>query len=110
MWNALRLKILELRNKFVPFETLTGKPNCEAKGSITVDKATQEAIREKEKSHRIWMLANRTGPNDEVRCKYTKARNKVNALLRKGKRRFEREIALKAKSNPKAFWMHTRRY
>ena len=110
LWNALKLKILELRNKFVPLETLTGKPNWKVKGSIPVDKATREAIKEKEKSHRIWMLANRTGANDEVRCKYTKARNKVNALLRKGKRRFEREIALQAKSNPKAFWMHTRRY
>ena len=53
----------------------------------------------------------RDGALSETRRRqYAKARNRVNSLLRKGKRKVEREIALKAKSNPKAFWMHTRRY
>ena len=110
LWKLLKSKILELRNQFVPRGTPNGKPNWRTKGSVPVDTAIRDAIRDKEKSHRIWMRTKKSGPNDTLRLDYTKARNKVNTLLRKNKRRFEREIALKAKSNPKAFWMHTRRY
>ena len=56
------------------------------------------------------MDANKRGECDAAKEQYTMARNKVKTLLRKAKRRFERGIALEAKSNPKGFWSHTRRY
>ena len=56
------------------------------------------------------MDANKRGECDAAKEQYTMARNKVTTLLRKAKRRFERGIALEAKSNPKGFWSHTRRY
>ena len=110
LWKSLKTKVLELRNQFVPLGRATDKPKWKTKGSIPVGKEVREAIKDKEKSHRTWMRANKRGSNDALRHKYTQARNKVNNLLRKEKRRFERDIALKAKSNPKAFWTHARRY
>ena len=112
LWNSLKSKILDLRNEFVPLGKSNGKPTWKTKGSIPIDGNIRRAINEKERSHRIWMKANKRCKtfSEARRSEYVKARNKVNALLRKGKRKLEREIALKAKSNPKAFWMHTRRY
>ena len=56
------------------------------------------------------MRARNTTDYDTSRIKYTKARNKVKALLRKAKRRYERDIARAAKSNPRAFFGHARRH
>ena len=110
LWKSIKSKILDLRNEFVPSVKPTDKPT-KNKGSIPIDKGIRDAIKEKERSHRAWMQGIKSKPlSDTLRYKYTRARNKVNTLLRKGKRKLEREIALKAKSNPKAFWMHTRRY
>ena len=46
---------------------------------------------------------------DAARLKYTKLRNKTKTLLRKSKGYFEKGIAQRSKSNPKAFLSHTRR-
>ena len=112
LWNSLKSKILDLRNEFVPLENPEKKPSWKTKGSIPLDKNIRDAIKEKDRSHRAWMKANKRShmQSEPLRFQYTRARNKVNTLLRKGKRKLEREIALNAKSNPKAFWMHTRRY
>ena len=111
LWNSLKSKLLDLRNEFVPLGNSDGKPTWKTKGSIPLDNDIRAAIKEKERSHRTWMKANKIcrTSSETLRSQYTKARNKVNTLLRKGKRRLERDIALKAKSNPKAFWLHTRR-
>ncbi len=112
LWESLKSKLLDLRNEFVPLADTDDKPSWKTKGSIPLDKNIRDAIKEKEKSHRAWMKAHkRCGMlSEKLRCQYAKARNKVNTLLRRGKRKLERLIALQAKSNPKAFWMHTRRY
>ena len=55
------------------------------------------------------MVARNRNDVDVARLQYTKARNKVKRLLRKAKISFEREIAQQSKTNPKAFWSHTRR-
>ena len=109
LWQALKSKILDLRNQYVPLEAGSSKPTWKSKGSIPIDKETRQAIKLKEKAHRAWMLDVKKGGEDH-KANYTKARNKVKTLLRKTKRRFERGIAMEAKSNPRAFWGHTRRY
>ena len=45
---------------------------------------------------------------ENVRQPYTKARNKVKAIIRKSKRNFERNVGIQSKSNPKIFWSHVR--
>ena len=40
--------------------------------------------------------------------RYARARNKVKIMMRQAKRRFERDVAKKSKSDPKVFWSHIR--
>ena len=61
MWNHLKLKIYDLRDQFVPKTTISGKPSWNTNGSIPIAKPVQEAIRQKNTSHRRWMpTKNRT--------------------------------------------------
>ena len=39
---------------------------------------------------------------------YTKAKNKVKAMIHKSKREFEKNIGLQSKRNPKILWLHVR--
>ena len=55
------------------------------------------------------MVARNRNDVDVAPLQHTKARNKVKRLLRNAKISFEREIAQQSKTNPKAFWSHTRR-
>ena len=109
LWKSLKSMILDLRNRFIPIETTSDKPTWKSRGSVPINKETRNAIKLKEKYHRVWMDAKKRGECDPAKEQYTMARNKVKTL-RKAKRRFQRGIALEAKSNPKGFWSHTRRY
>ena len=111
LWILFKTKLLDLRNKFVPLGKGNENPTWKTKSSIPIDEKVRKAIKEKEKAHRSWIKSKKSDEASylALRHQFTKARNKVNTLLRKEKRKFEREIALKAKSNPKAFWIHTRR-
>ena len=110
LWCSLKSQLHLMTKQFVPIETASNKPTWKDKGSIPVDEKVRRAIKDKEKSHRQWMSAKRGAINeDAIRKQYTKDRNKVKTLMRKAKRRFERDIAMKAKMEPKAFWGHTRR-
>ena len=65
---------------------------------------------EKRQQTILSVRARNTTDYDTSRARYTKARNKVKALLRKAKRRYERDIGRAAKSNPRAFFGHARRH
>ena len=45
---------------------------------------------------------------EDVRRAYTKARNKVKAMIRKSKREFDKNVGIQSKSNRKIFWSHVR--
>ena len=109
LWTSLKTKLSQLRKEFVPLTFPSSKPTWIDKGSIPIDKKTREAIHDKEKTHRLWISDKKKGLVETARSSYTRSRNKVKTLLRKARRRFERDIAHKAKTNPKAFWGHTRR-
>ena len=108
-WSNLKSKLHDLRNKYVPINKASSTATWKEKGSVPINKQTQEAIRTKKRAHRCWILAKEQGKSNEARAIYTKVRNKVKNLLRKEKKKFEQGIALVAKKNPKLFWMHTRR-
>ena len=98
MWHSLKSKLMDLRDEFVPLETVSEKPTWKEKGSVPIDKLTREAIHSKNKKHRLWMQAKGRNEADAARLQYTQARNKVKTLLRKAKRAFERDIdAIKSK-------------
>ena len=67
----------------------------------------RDAIRNKTKLHRRWISSKNVlnvSDAENVRQAYTKARNKVKAMIRKSKR----NIGIQSKSNPKIFWSHVR--
>ena len=108
LWTEMKNTINDLKNDFVPKKKVDGKPKWKEKGSIPISKSLRNAIRDKKTSHRHWSSAKRHGEAVEKRKIYAKANNKVKRLMRKAKRSFERDVALKSKSNPKAFWSFIR--
>ena len=107
LWSLLKTKLMELRDKFVPKVTISNKPLWKGKG-FPINKLAQEAIRDKSKKHRKWILSKNTEEGYLSRFDYTQARNKVRRLLRKAKRNYEQGIASQSKTNPKIFWAHAR--
>ena len=104
----MKSKLLELRNRFVPKRVSSGKPKWKEKGTFPINKSLQEAIRNKQVKHRRWIAAKQRDDGDTARLEYAKARNKVKTMIRQAKRKFEKGIADKSKSNPKLFWAHVR--
>ena len=105
----IKSKILYLRDKFVLKGKITEISTWKDKGSIPISKNLREAIRDKHAKHRPWISAKKHGNADNVHLIYTKLRRKVARLTRQSKRKFEKDVASKSKSNPKAFWSHIRR-
>ena len=93
MWELMKTKLLYLRNQFIPRQTISGKPSWKDKGTYTISKYTGEAMLSKNKTHRQWMSARRHGEADFAHHLYNKGRNKLNSMLRRYKRLFEKRIA-----------------
>ena len=103
LWNCFKSEIHEIRNKFV-LKQLSGIPSWRTKDRVPINQVLRDAIRNKSKLHRRWIsLKNVLDVSDagNVRQAYTKARNKVKAMIGKSKREFERNIGIQSKSNPK---------
>ena len=108
LWGQLKNRLLDLRNKHVPIQKIDGTPTWKSKSSIPIDETLQNAIKEKKICDRKRSANKGSRTAIEQRMKFTKANNKVRRLMRKAKRKFERDIAKKAKSNPKSFWSFIR--
>ena len=107
-WSSLQEKIVDLRNRFVPKCAPTNSQSWRSKGNYPINKDAQQALKKKNRAYRAWMSTSDHREREACRGQYTEARNKAKTLLRKAKRTFEKNIAEQAKSNPKAFWSHTR--
>ena len=107
-WNAFKSKMYDIRGRFVPKRNVTGKPSWSKQGSIPVEKPLQDAIQNKKACHRKWMSSKNGMESQTTRADYTKARNKVKSLMRKAKKKYEKDICLQSKKNPKAFWAYVR--
>ena len=57
VWCSLKSKLIELRNQFVPLEKTSKEHSWKENGSIPIDKATRESIRQKNIKRRSWMVA-----------------------------------------------------
>ena len=104
MWNSLRNKLIDIRNKYIKKNTAANSP-WKLKHNYPLSKEARIAINDKAKLHRKWIYSGQS----EHRSKYSKARNKVKTLVRRDKRNYERKIAKIAKLKPKIFWSHTRK-
>ena len=81
LWSHLKLKKYDLRAQFVPKTTISGKPLWNTNGSIPIAKPVQEAIRQKNISHRCWMPAKNLMDGETACLEYTRARNNVTRLM-----------------------------
>ena len=78
---------------------------------MPINQVLRDVIRNKSTLHRRWISSKNVlnvSDAENTRQAYTKARNKVKAMIRKSKREFERNIGIQSKSNPKIFWSHVR--
>ena len=107
-WILFKEKLYSLRDKFVPKIRDTGKPHWSSKGNVPLDDITRNAIKDKLKCHRQWLRSRSEAEKDSNRVRFAKARNKVKNLVRLAKKKFEKQIADNAKSNPKPFWAYAR--
>ena len=94
---------MDLRNRFVPKKKYSGKPKWKVRGTFPVSKSIQEAIRNKHKQHRRWMVKKGGVEADLARLTHAKASNKVKLMILKAKSMFEKGIGEKCRSNPKLF-------
>ena len=97
-WNKFYEKLQELENKHIPIVKVKNK----SKHTVPLDKETLTAIKEKNSLQRKFIKTKKT----EDRLKYNKIRNKVVKLVRKARRKYEQNLAMEAKANPKKVWQY----
>ena len=108
LWEDLKSKIHEMRDKFVPKIKQHDQPTWKEKGGYPINTALKDAIHKKRVMHRRWMVSTHFPNSESARLGYTRARNKVTNLMRQAKRKHEKDIANNCKNNPRVFWSHVR--
>ncbi|KAK3090353.1 hypothetical protein FSP39_011129 [Pinctada imbricata] len=96
MWSLFKSKVLDLENKFVPLVKVGGKKG----NQIPLEKETLSAIKEKNSLNRKFIHTK----DPKVRTSYNRARNKVSKLVRRARKKYEQNLALEAKKEPKRIW------
>lgn len=109
MWENIKGKLSEVRGRFVPQNNPETSPSWKSKYQYPLSKETRDATKIKNRHHRKWIAAKQADRSSQDWKDYAKARNKVNTLVRKDKKRFEQGIAKEGKVKPKLFWSHARR-
>lgn len=106
IWGMFKTKMIQVRDKFVA--TRSGIPKWRDKGDIPINKSLQDAIKEKTRLHRRWISNRNNLDHDIHRRSYKRIRNKVKGMMRKTKRKLEKDIANRSKHCPKVFWSYVR--
>ena len=106
LWKTFKEAILDLRNRFVPLKEI-GNTFWKNKGKIPIKKELRDEIKRKKLLNRRWL---KSSPlyRDRHRANYVLARNRVNRMLVKAHRAYEKSICDKSKKKPKVFWSHVR--
>lgn len=97
MWQKIKGLIDTAVDKFIP---VTKQGNQKTKKWM--DKNTLETVRKKK---RLWRLWKKTKKEADFQ-KYLQANNKASRACKKAQRRLEKDVAEKAKTDPKAFWSY----
>ena len=104
-WNIFKDKFDEAVKNHIPKKIMliNGKPA--KKFTIPL---SQENLRKIKQKNKLWSKKRKNLADEEQKLNYNRIRNQIRTLTRKGKKLYEKEIAKKSKSNPKAFWKYTR--
>ncbi|XP_062579140.1 uncharacterized protein LOC134245717 [Saccostrea cucullata] len=98
IWTKFRGKMEDLENKFVPTYEIGRKKNQQ----IPLDKETLNVIKEKNALARKYLVHK----DPDVRRNYNRTRNKAGKLVRKARKKYEKNLAKEAKSNSKRIWQY----
>ena len=85
MWQNIKNKLTEVRDKFVPQSNIAGTPSWKSKYQYPLSRVTRNAINVKNRLYRKWIKSSGEERTTQIWIEYAKARNKVNSLVRKEK-------------------------
>ena len=74
LWEDLKSKIHEMRDKFVPKIKQHDQPTWKEKGGYPINTALKDAIHKKRVMHRQWMVSTHFPNSESARLGYTRAR------------------------------------
>ena len=97
-WAKVHSKIIELEDKYVP----TIKVKCDKNHNFPLDTETRDMIKQKNALAHKFVRTK----DPEIRKKYNRVRNKTAKLVKRARKKYERNIADEVKGNPKKFWQY----
>ena len=102
-WRVFTEHLNKATNTFIPKKKIrTTKPS--KKNGIHLNRKTLTKMRRKE---RLWKKY-RDGKDERVFEQYKRVRNQVRKLSRNAVKKYEQDIAMAAKENPKRFWSYVK--
>lgn len=107
IWLNFKSKMCEVREKFI-LKKNPSLPSWKSKGSIPIDHNLRSLLKKKKRLHRRWISNKDQVESNIHRKSYNKVRNRVKTMMRKAKRKLEKDIVHKSKETPKAFWSYVR--
>ena len=99
-WEMFKEKLREIEDRHIPSRSM--KNTMKRKRAFPVDKETLDKIKFKTSMSRKAIKSK----DPEDRKKYNRARNQVKKCCKRLRKKFENDIATKAKSNPKVIWKY----
>ena len=102
MWQVIKESFNEAVKRFVPSISVNGKSFSQRKKPPWLDEHVRSVLRGKKKAYASY-LKSRDGKHYRD---YVKQRNMAKSELRKALRNYEKDIAKKAKKDPKAFYRY----
>ena len=101
MWQVYKLKMDEAM-KCIPMKVVTDGPGRQGKKFTPLDRKTLSKIKRKE---RLWKRYCQTN-DGQIYLEYSRLSNQIRSATRKAQKNVEKNVARKAKSNPKKFWQY----
>ena len=102
MWSVIKGRIHEAVSRYVPSYTAKDGVATRLKKPPWMNSESKIALRQKKRAYNLYLVS-REGSDY---TQYARLRNKAKAEVRKAVRNYEKEIAGKAKRNPKAFYRY----
>ena len=103
-WKFFRSYYEKIEKICIPRKKVYINGKFSNKFSTQFDRVTLKKMKKKNK---IWSRIRRNLASEEEHLQFRRIRNQIRRLTRKSKKLIERNIAKKAKSNPKAFYQYS---
>jgi len=102
IWSSIKNCITDATSKYVPHYVISDKNELRRRKPPWLDAHAMAALRQKKKSYGKYLKSKHGMDHLE----YVKLRNKAKSEVRRAVRNYERDIAKRAKKDPKAFYRY----